>query len=67
MHVFRFNKVVEIRVVPPLCPVMISPFDFSRTAELIDRSAASTRQWLDEGGLGESALPHQLPPHSHRA
>jgi NTE family protein len=38
---------VENAVVPPLCPVDVSPYDFTRAGELIDRAARSTREWLD--------------------
>ncbi|MBI4420931.1 MAG: patatin-like phospholipase family protein, partial [Gemmatimonadetes bacterium] len=32
----------EVAVVPPLCPLSISSYDFSHSGELIDRAAAST-------------------------
>jgi NTE family protein len=45
-------------VVPPLCPVRVSPVDFSRSAELIDRSLNSTRHWLptDRTGTRQSEV-----------
>ena len=36
-----------LRVVPTLCPVSVSPTDFSQTAELMARARAATRAWLD--------------------
>lgn len=42
---------VEIAVAPPLCPLDISPMNFSHSNELMDRAAASTRAWIDNGGL----------------
>jgi NTE family protein len=42
---------IEYFVVPPLCPLRGSPYDFSQTNELIDRAAESTRSWLAQGGL----------------
>lgn len=64
--VARFAKQARITVVPPLCPLDVSVFDFSRTASLIERSAAQTRQWLGDGGLERSGpldvpLAHQDP------
>ena len=46
IDVARFEETVDVRVVPPLCPVGNSPIDFSRSASLIERSHQSTRQWL---------------------
>jgi NTE family protein len=46
VDVARFEGAVDLRVVPPLCPVRVSPADFSHSATLIDRSHASTRGWL---------------------
>lgn len=56
---------VEVAVVPPLCPVEATPFDFSRTAELIRRAEASTRLWLRRGGLSRRDIPEELSPHAH--
>lgn len=38
---------VDLRVVPPLCPLAVSPVDFRHTVELIDRARGATRAWLD--------------------
>jgi NTE family protein len=56
---------IEYYVVPPLCPLVGSPYDFSRTAEHIDRARESTDRWLARGGLEQSAIPHELKPHDH--
>lgn len=58
----RFEDVVDLQVVPPLCPVPVSPVDFSRSAELIDRAHESSREWLqsDRTGVGQAYL---LTPH----
>ncbi|MBI4370980.1 MAG: patatin-like phospholipase family protein [Elusimicrobia bacterium] len=56
---------IEIAVVPPLCPVEATPFDFSSTAELIRRAEASTRLWLRRGGLSRRGIPAELSPHGH--
>jgi len=36
-----------LRVVPPLCPVSVSPTDFGHTEELMQRARTATRRWLD--------------------
>jgi NTE family protein len=56
---------IEYYVVPPLCPLVGSPYDFSRTAEHIDRAAAATDAWLAQGGLTKREIPHELQPHDH--
>jgi len=42
-----------------------SPYDFSQTAELIRRAAASTDAWLANGGLERRQIPHQMNAHKH--
>ncbi len=61
----RLHGEVELHVVPPLCPLARSPYDFSGTDELIERAAKSTRSWLEQGGLQDSVVPGELRPHSH--
>lgn len=39
----------EIHVMPPLCPLNVFPGDFSRSADLIDRSRTATAHWLRAG------------------
>ena len=56
---------VELRIVPSLCPLERSPYDYSAGATLIARAKASTRQWLEDGGLDEAAIPAQLHEHHH--
>jgi len=52
-------------VVPPLCPLVGSPYDFSRTGDHIDRAIVSTDAWLDQHGLQEGRIPHEMRLHSH--
>jgi NTE family protein len=59
----RFGGEVEIVTVPPLCPLAVSPYDFSKAGELIERAAAQTRQWLERGGMGKHRIPGALRPH----
>jgi NTE family protein len=59
----RYCGQVEIVTVPPLCPLSVSPYDFSRGAELIARAADQTRRWLDKGGMAKHRIPGALRPH----
>lgn len=61
----RYRSQVEILVAPPLCPLGVLPYDFAAGGKLIERAAASTAQWLDNGVESVDGVPHQLPPHSH--
>ena len=55
----------QVHTVPSLCPLNVSPFDFSRTDELIERATLSTRAWLQSGGLSNQAIPDALRAHRH--
>ena len=60
------DPAIEYHVVPPLCPLVGSPYDFSRTAEHIERARLATDQWLIRVGLlQQSEIPHELRPHDH--
>ncbi|HXH02114.1 MAG TPA: patatin-like phospholipase family protein [Candidatus Competibacteraceae bacterium] len=65
--IHRYRAQAEIIIVPPLCPLNTSPYDFDAVGELIDRAARSTAEWLEKGVALVDGVPHQLPPHSHRA
>jgi NTE family protein len=56
---------VALRLVPPLCPLNQSAYDYSRGAALIDAARQSTRRWLGDGGLDRGDFPHELTIHSH--
>ena len=56
---------IEYYVIPPLCPLVGSPYDFSRTADHIDRAVLSTDAWLAQNGLEKREIPHELRPHDH--
>jgi NTE family protein len=59
------HPTVEYHVVPPLCPLEGSPYDFSRTDEHIDRAMRNTDRWIAGGGLDASEIPVALRPHRH--
>ena len=46
---------VDIAVLPPLCPLAVSPIDFSQADDLIRRAQAESSDWLESGGL---EVPH---------
>src|SRR5262245_32110672 len=56
---------IQVNLVPTLCPLAVSPFDFSASRELIERAAQSTKKWIEEGGLTRKSLPRELAPHRH--
>lgn len=62
----RLAGVTDVVVVPPLCPLAVSSYDFSQTAELIERAAAATGHWLQHDGLRSGGIPDALRPHTHR-
>jgi NTE family protein len=62
----RFCTQVALHVVPPLCPVDNSPYDYSACAMLIDRALKTTREWIEGGGLDQPrGVPHQMTDHTH--
>lgn len=56
---------IEYYVVPPLCPLVGSPYDFTRTDDHIARAVASTQAWLADGGLEKGGIPGEMRPHRH--
>ena len=54
---------VDVFVAPALCPLDVSPFDFSASCSLIERAAASTEEWVACGGLTRRSLPQDLGAH----
>ena len=61
----RIPHDIGVHLVPTLCPLAVSPFDFSAATELIERAADTAKKWIDEGGLTRRARPQELSPHSH--
>jgi NTE family protein len=59
------SRDIEVHLVPTLCPLAVSPFDFSAANELMERAASSAQKWIEEGGLTRRALPQELSPHRH--
>jgi NTE family protein len=59
----QLSGATELIIVPPLCPLATSPYDFSASGALIDRAASATARWLDRGGLEAGRIPGALKPH----
>ena len=56
---------IEYFVLPPLCPLTGSPYDFSQTGALIDRAIKSTDAWIADGGFEKPNVHAQLGIHTH--
>jgi NTE family protein len=56
---------VTYSVVPPLCPLTGSPYDFSMTDKHIERAHFVTKQWIASGGLERGGIPDSMRPHKH--
>ena len=54
---------VELWVLPPLCPLSVSPVDFSQSDTLIRRAHQATRSWLDAPRAPDQTA--QLMLHRH--
>jgi NTE family protein len=61
----RIKPPAQYHILPTACPLGVSPFDFTRTLELIEQAYRKTLSWVAEGGLASSVIPAALRPHSH--
>ncbi|WP_016933978.1 patatin-like phospholipase family protein [Rhodococcus sp. R1101] len=67
LEVADFSLRVDLHVLPPLCPVSVSPIDFSRAGELIERAHRATQTWIAAGGDRRHPHPERiLSLHDHR-
>lgn len=57
---------VDLRVVPPPCPINVGPSDFGRAAELIERGYETAGAWLRAQHGRSGANPIALHEHRHR-
>ncbi|MFZ1468878.1 MAG: hypothetical protein WAT09_07835, partial [Paracoccaceae bacterium] len=56
---------IEVHLAPALCPLAVSPYDFSAAEQLIARAKETTREWIAGGGLQRPARARDLSPHHH--
>lgn len=55
----------ELIVLPPPCPLTISPFDFSHADELIRRGYEDARNYIDAVAAGIAPVPLPMAMHGH--
>lgn len=58
---------VMVHLAPTLCPLAVSPYDFTASRRLIERAYKSTLSWIERGGLIHPARAGDLAPHHHQA
>ena len=56
---------VSVHLAPTLCPLDVSPYDFSASRQLIERAKRSTREWIASGGLDRPARAREFAVHHH--
>jgi NTE family protein len=56
---------IDFAIVPSLCPLAWSPYDFTHVREMIDTAEASTRSWIAQGGLQQRIIPDSIRAHNH--
>ena len=57
---------LDLLVVPPPCPVGVSPIDFAHSPELIERGREQAEGWIGRGGLDGVPAPIALHHHASR-
>lgn len=60
-----FESKVDLRVLPPLCPLAVSSADFSQAASLIARAYESACGWLDSSSDRQPGQDRFLSLHHH--
>jgi NTE family protein len=65
LEVAHYAEQVDIRVLPPLCPLSVSSADFRHGPELIERARDSTGRWLEKGADRRSHPERFLSLHTH--
>ena len=66
LDVEKYADLVDLRVVPPLCPISVPPTDFSQADDLIRRAYLHTADWLSSptaGSTPPSLRLHRQHPH----
>lgn len=61
-----FRDRVELIVLPPPCPLTVTPIDFGHADELIRRGYEDSRDHLDALDAGRAPMPPALAMHDHR-
>lgn len=66
VEVGQVSDQAEIVVLPPLCPLSVSPVDFGHTNDLIARGHHSAAEWLDAQRYKTEHPERILSLHSHQ-
>ncbi len=53
----HYRDDARVHVLPSLCPMVVSPTDFSKAPSLIRLAAAQTAAWLDAGAVTTDLMP----------
>ncbi|MDF1608987.1 patatin-like phospholipase family protein [Hoeflea sp. YIM 152468] len=56
---------VSVYLAPTLCPLAVSPYDFTASRALIERAYRGTIAWVRKGGLNRPARACELAVHHH--
>ena len=65
LEVAHYAQRVDVRVLPPLCPLSVSSIEFGHAALLVERARKATERWLDEGGPSRAHPERFLSLHRH--
>lgn len=65
LDVERYSGQIDLRVVPPLCPISVAPTDFSQASALIEQAYAHASAWFYEVGRFPSVEAARPPRHVH--
>ena len=49
IDVERYKDRADLQIIPPPCPLDVSPVDFGRTFELVNRGYQASKEWLASG------------------
>lgn len=61
----RLPDGINAHLAPALCPLNVSPYDFTQSRSLIERATIATQKWIENGGLTRRSSPLDLRPHHH--
>lgn len=56
---------IDLKVLPPICPLAVSAIDFGHADELIARSRAASASWIDDGSIDRPHPETFLSMHHH--
>jgi NTE family protein len=62
LDVDHYSTRTDLHVVPTLCPLHVSPTDFSQARRLIAEADSSTMEWLADPTVGQRPGLHEHPP-----